>query len=100
MTRNNPEIYELPCSECHTLTCVELLRDASELAPFAGLVCPDCEDNLTVSAHDDESCGCTACKKDRARNAHYTPAGAGGFSPGTLRLVFSREEDPANDPEF
>lgn len=51
----------LPCSECHVLTRTDCLVDGADLAPFVGLVCPECEAALTVAVHDDPGCTCVHC---------------------------------------
>lgn len=82
MTGNRPADFELPCTECRVLTRVVFLRDASDLAPFAGLVCPVCEAKFIADAHSEHECDCEVCMRST-----FTPAGAGGFAPGMLELL-------------
>lgn len=76
--------YELPCTSCHVNTREDLLTDASERAPFLGLVCPGCDDTLTYEEHGEsgESCDCDACERashalERERTARFAEAVGG-----------------------
>jgi hypothetical protein len=89
----NLEPRQLPCTECRTLTRIELLSDASEMAPFAGMVCPHCHDSLVAELHElaePSECRCETCRRVARR---FTPAGAGGFAPGLMPLVFPHGVD-------
>lgn len=58
------------CTECLTQTRRELLEDGGELAPFAGLLCPDCYARMLADVHDDAACACAVCARvEREREA-------------------------------
>lgn len=49
-----------PCTECREIFLRETLVDCSALAPFAGLCCTDCRDELVERGHID-TCDCSDC---------------------------------------
>lgn len=77
---------EQPCSECGAVTLTEVLVRCD--APFSGLVCPRCADEL---AHADERCECTLCvlvEAERERIRRLVDARAhGGFREGALEML-------------
>ena len=76
-----------PCSECGTLTLREVLGRVE--APFAGLVCPECRDELDHG--DDEGCSCERCALSRAERAWvrrlFDADANGGFREGFFDMV-------------
>lgn len=110
MTRNPRPVRELPCSvaTCRVLTRADLLVDASERGPFLGLVCPQCDDDLTAEEHAEsgEPCRCDACTRvgerlERRALARFAEA-VGGLHEATRELFGTRallEERCSNDSE-
>ena len=93
----SPRFGELACGHCRVYTRVEFLVDVSELAPFCGPVCEDCEHDLVAEHHDDPSCNCASCnrarsKADRVRR-EAEAATCGGISAEGMSLVGWTEED-------
>ncbi len=89
MVRYLDKIPHAPCAMCDTLTrtdcLIEIDQDVPEL-PLQRLVCPGCDDALTVEEHDDPACMCRACFADRARSARTSLAKEAQVNGG-LRLV-------------
>lgn len=53
-----------PCSECKERFVLDDMFDCSDLAPFAGVCCEECRDDLVEAGHFD-TCGCSDCARQR-----------------------------------
>lgn len=89
---------EAPCTHCRTFTRFDVLADASDRLPFGGLLCPQCDDDLTVEEHDDPLCTCEACSNFYRRKQPALHV-VGGFNPELRPLLgdLLDDERPDND---